>query len=140
MMTDALIAALIDKLPAIGKPFPAEQRAAWLKMMAMAFDVAYGAGDELPDFLGTFGGKAGGGMRDAASAAPAPPKPQPPGPRFIIDRQGYARNGDGEPVLPGDVTDIIVDQRGETGDLGAIVWADGSMGVAGVQLDIQAML
>jgi len=38
---DGVILALIDKLPEKG-PFPAEKRQAWLTMMAMAFDMAYG--------------------------------------------------------------------------------------------------
>jgi hypothetical protein len=38
---DGVITALIDKLPIKG-PWPTEKRVAWLKMMAMAFDMAYG--------------------------------------------------------------------------------------------------
>lgn len=38
---DGVITALIDKLPKAA-PFPADKRAAWLTMMNMAFDMAYG--------------------------------------------------------------------------------------------------
>jgi len=56
---DGVIVALIDKLPTEG-PFPAAKREAWLTMMAMAFDMAYGPepgvrpppGGRAPSFLG----------------------------------------------------------------------------------------
>ena len=56
---DGVITALIDKLPAKG-PWPADKRQAWLMMMAMAFDMAYGpelgvvvpAGGRAPTILG----------------------------------------------------------------------------------------
>lgn len=39
---DGVITALIEKLPKQGESFPADKRKAWLTMMAMAFDMAYG--------------------------------------------------------------------------------------------------
>jgi hypothetical protein len=44
--TDALIQALIEKLPAQG-PWSADERINWLKMLVMGFQVAYGADDEI---------------------------------------------------------------------------------------------
>jgi hypothetical protein len=46
---------------------------------------------------------------------------------FYIDTEGYARRKGGERIMPHDVQEIA-DMRGETGDLGAVVWADGSQG------------
>ena len=43
---DPLIAALIQKLPNSGS-WDADQRVAWLQMMAMAFQMAYGAADAI---------------------------------------------------------------------------------------------
>lgn len=43
---DGVITALIDKLPE-GNSFPQGDRAAWLTMMAMAFDMAYGREGEI---------------------------------------------------------------------------------------------
>jgi hypothetical protein len=40
---DPLIAALIQKLPNSNSTFDADQRVAWLQLMAMAFQVAYGS-------------------------------------------------------------------------------------------------
>ncbi len=39
---DALIQALIQKLPAKGEPWDADQRVTWLLMLSMAFQIAYG--------------------------------------------------------------------------------------------------
>jgi hypothetical protein len=43
---DALIQALIDKLPGSG-PWPADDRVNWLKMLIMGFQVAYGTEEEI---------------------------------------------------------------------------------------------
>lgn len=139
---DSLIAALIEKLPHPGTAWPADQRQAWLDMMATAFTVLYG-------------GPAGGGMTRAAALArrsssrkptkrgakPARPQRKAPigaGPEFYIDKQGFARRAGGDRILAGDVTEILVDQRGEHGDLGSIIWADDTRGTRGHSLDIQA--
>jgi len=42
--SDPLIKALIQKLPVKG-PWPSKERDNWIKMLAMAFDFAYGPGD-----------------------------------------------------------------------------------------------
>jgi hypothetical protein len=43
---DALIQALIEKLPASG-PWPVDDRVNWLKMLVMGFQVAYGTEEEI---------------------------------------------------------------------------------------------
>jgi hypothetical protein len=135
--TDPLLAALIAKLPAGGSLWPAKKRVAWLELMTRAFDVVYeGDGDtvELPPFI----------ERPVAAAPAATPAPAAPVSRalpvypFYIDHDGRALRGDGAPVMPGQVLDQIFDLRGESGDLGSIVWADGSRGVLGITLDIVA--
>lgn len=127
---DPLLAALIGKLPPGGTVWPAADRKAWLTMMEQAFAVVYGVV----------------GRSTTAPAADEPaaprrgrrPKPPPPtGPRFYIDHQGIARRADGAGIMPHDVTDEIVDLRGQNGDLATIVWADGSTGIpSGVSLNI----
>ncbi len=44
--SDPLIQAVIQKLPAKG-PWPADDRIKWLKMLSMAFDIAYGSDEEI---------------------------------------------------------------------------------------------
>ena len=60
--------------------------------------------------------------------------------RFFIDRQGIARSDPGG--APANFEDgrgeIWFDERGESGDLGAILWADGSTGVAGKPIEVSA--
>lgn len=125
--TDPLVAALIAKLPAMGAPFPAEARAAWLKMCAMAFDVAYGAAEDIPAFLGA--------AKPAAAAAKAKPAAPPPPdedeePRFYIARDGRAlRDPGAKPVGLNDVPtgETIWDERpAGLRDLDSIVWKDGT--------------
>jgi hypothetical protein len=136
---DPVLAALIAKLPPTGSIWPAAKRAAWLKMVHMAFDLVYDGEDgeavELPSFL----------QASAPAAAAAAPEPAPPAPAmkaspftFLIDREGYARRGDGTRINPVEVgTGVLYDERGEAGDFAAIIWADDSRGVpAGLQLDI----
>ena len=43
---DALIQAVIQKLPERG-PWPTNERIKWMKMLAMAFDIAYGSDEEI---------------------------------------------------------------------------------------------
>lgn len=135
---DPLIAAMIAKLPPGGEPFPVEERLRWLSGMAMAFDIVHGA--QAPVSIGS-------PLPGAIWQPPAPAKPallalvpKAPDHKFYIDRSGYARNQKGEQIMPHDVTadEVLYDWRGETGDLGAIVWADGTQGVLGLQLEIAA--
>ena len=60
--------------------------------------------------------------------------------RFFIDRQGIARSDPGgQPANFADGRgEIWFDERGESGDLGAILWADGSTGVAGKPIEVSA--
>jgi hypothetical protein len=44
---DPLVAALIQKLPPNGEDWPATERVTWLRMIAMAFQMAYGQSDEI---------------------------------------------------------------------------------------------
>jgi hypothetical protein len=80
----------------------------------------------------------------AAAQPPAPAKPQlvrtvePP--RFFIDHAGHARHAPSmDPINPEQIGDEpLFDDRGELGDLGSIVWADGRRGVLGLRLNISA--
>lgn len=69
--------------------------------------------------------------------APAPrAKPHMSQFKFVIDTQGVARRGSGQPITPDEVTDILYDMRGGEADLGSIIWADGSTGLPAASLDI----
>lgn len=133
-----LIAAVVWQLPQAG-PFGAEQRSAWLKMMATAFDVAYGPvavldhGHTVLDH--------GLELRDppiaAVRAAVALPKSAHAGHNFYISSDGTACNAAGEPVVMADVPaeEMIFDYRPVTGDFrdtASIRWADGETGIKGV--------
>jgi hypothetical protein len=162
---DPLLAALIEKLPASGTDWPAAKRAAWLDNMARAFDTVY-EGAAMIDRRQTAAqdvsqivdlNKAYVEIPRTAPASPAlravsvlspdgskmhagtvevsPPRPQH---ECYIDHDGMARRHDGVRIMPGDVIGALFDMRGETGDPGAIVWADGSRGVRGLQLNIAA--
>lgn len=137
---DPVLSALIAKLPASGAAWSVEQRTAWFEMMWLACASVYGGpAVDAPMFT-----KRGAytethtlpeGPHSLEVSRPAGAKPVPP---FFIDEKGYARRGvDAERINPQDVSgNVIVDLRGEAGDLGAIQWADGSTGVRGHQLEI----
>ncbi|MGY3393446.1 hypothetical protein ACVWW6_006037 [Bradyrhizobium sp. USDA 3311] len=154
-----LLAAVLKEIPTADSS--RAQRIAWLRLVAMTMDTVYGAPEgalELPDFLGA------PRSEPAAAAAPvaivaAPPPPARPQvvrsvepPRFFIDHAGFARRNfdtgsDGRieilaeavPISSSEVGgDTLYDDRGEHGDLGSIVWADGSRGVLGKRLNISA--
>jgi hypothetical protein len=127
---DRLLAALIAKLPAEAAPWPCTDRVAWLRMMAMAFDVVYGPGGGIRVSFD----HAGGDDRDVdalhhepvdhrAAAPPAPGVAK----RFYIDRDGFAM-GDGRPIAMEDLPPgaILWDERAgiECGDASAILWRD----------------
>lgn len=139
---DPLIAALIAKLPKANTAWPVDQQVAWLRMTAMAFGVVYGgkAVDEIPAFspratdLAITEATISGALLQPTTIDPKNNKSLP---AFFIDAQGIAQNANGERINPKDVGgNVIVDLRGEAGDLGAIQWADGSTGVRGHQLEI----
>lgn len=142
-----LIAAVLKEIP--GAASTRAQRLSWLRMIAMSMDTVYGAADggpiDLPDFLG--GGPSGGGEAAAAltAAVAAAPTPKPAvrlveAPRFFIDHAGAARRAPSmEPINPDELNgQPLFDDRGEYGDLGSILWADGRRGVLGLQLEISA--
>ncbi len=127
---DRLLAALIAKLPAEMAQWPRADRIAWLRMMAMAFNVAYGVcggirvapdevrsddrrADALPDVP----------AERHSTAQPAPSVAQ----RFYVDRDGFAM-GDGRPIAMEDLPAgaILWDERVgiESGDAAAILWRD----------------
>lgn len=134
---DPLLAALIGKLPAAA-PFPGEQRAAWLKMTGMAFDVVYGVAEDMPNFLAAPPMSAARSPAPAPAAAAAPARSKHVGHDFYIDEGGCALNAAGVPVLIEDVPPdtIMFDYRpvpgGDFRDIGAIIWADGTRGTAGL--------
>jgi hypothetical protein len=124
---DRLLAALIAKLPIEIVQWSRADRIAWLRMMAMAFDVVYGpcggvrivpeeARDDKADQTATAPPRA---------LAEAPPLGAPQ--RFYVDRDGFAM-GDGRPIamedLPAGAT--LWDERAgaECGDVAAILWRD----------------
>jgi hypothetical protein len=75
--------------------------------------------------------------RDAAfSSANGHAVPAAPDHAFYIDRENYARMSGGERINAVEIDGQLMDLRGE-GDLGAIIWADGSTGVLGKVLDIK---
>jgi hypothetical protein len=140
-----LIAAVLKEIP--GAESTRAQRISWLRMIAMSMDTVYGAADggaiDLPDFLGVrLPDNPTIALPSQSTAAPAG-KPavrlvEPP--RFFIDHAGHARQAPSmEPITPEQLGgDTIFDDRGEFGDLGSIVWADGRRGVLGLQLSISA--
>jgi hypothetical protein len=123
---DRLLVALIAKLPIEIAPWPRADRIAWLRMMAMAFDVVYGpcGGVRIVP------AEARNGKADQTVAPPhAPTEAMAPGTpqRFYVDRDGFAM-GDGRPIavedLPAGAT--LWDERTgvECGDVTAILWRD----------------
>jgi hypothetical protein len=118
-----LIAAMINELPKKGESWPAEQKAAWLKLMAMALDTVYG------------GQPFGGDPLQPYKTVKSNDLPH----RFVIDAKGYAKNAQGKRILPKDVGSTpIFDMRGELGDMREIVWADDSKGLNGADIVITA--
>lgn len=130
---DPLLAALIAKLPLPGAIWPAKDRAAWLGMVEMAFDVVYGGHPAMGDEP-LFGGSRGGGSGHHVNLKPN--LTRVPDHAFYIDRENYARMAGGERINAVEVDGPLFDLRGE-GDLGAIIWADGSTGVLGKVLDVK---
>lgn len=83
---------------------------------------------------GTSDNAAGVDVAPTRKALPAPP-------HIYIDNNGFVRQSPGDLQVTKEAIgalDVIYDYRGETGDLGSIIWADGSRGVVGVRADISA--
>lgn len=144
-----LIAALLEQLPPDGT-WPRGARVNWLRMMVMAMNQAYGEAAEiavdvprpLPSYE-TIGGAAhlGVAMTERGVNIVAERKSLPAPPHIYIDNDGFVRQSPGDLQVTKEAIgalDVIYDYRGETGDLGSIIWADGSRGVVGVRADISA--
>jgi hypothetical protein len=149
-----MIAAVLKEIPGAGSS--RAQRITWLRMIAMAMDTVYGADSaalDIPDFLGAAPqplvalADSPNAQQSAPGLAPAAPAPQKPQlvrvvepPRFFIDHAGAARHAPSmEPINPEQIGDEpLFDDRGEFGELGSIVWADGRRGVLGLRLNISA--
>jgi hypothetical protein len=131
---DPLLNAVIWKLPNIGQPFSISARQKWLEMIAMAFDVAYGAADGIPPSPPSA----------VQQSAPAP-KPAPhtlAGSDIYVDEDGYARSDfrkdeQGRPhptpkrrVLADEVdaAEPIYDYRGVARDRTTVIWGDDQIG------------
>jgi hypothetical protein len=134
---DRLLAALIAKLPARTDYWPRAERIAWLRMMAMAFDVVYGpCGDvriapEAGESARVGNTYEVAGATRAAQAEADDDAPEAAPQRFYVDHDGFAMgafvNG-GRPIamedLPAGAT--LWDERSgiECGDVAAILWRD----------------
>jgi hypothetical protein len=136
---DRLLVALIAKLPVEAAQWPRVDRIAWLQMMAMAFDVVYGAcgairvaadevrydGFSVNDHHGDRGEivPLHGSADHCTTQESAPSVAQ----RFYVDRDGFAM-GDGRPIAMEDLpaNAVLWDERVgiESGDAAAILWRD----------------
>lgn len=137
---DPLLSAVICKLPGPNEDFPRARREAWLTMMAMAFDVAYGPLGEpivLPSLGEAKAAIAAVTEHGAAPAAPVVPRQAHAGHGFYISSDGTACNAEGTPVLVSDIPgdEMVFDYRPVTGDFrdtAGISWADGHRGTKGL--------
>jgi hypothetical protein len=130
---DRLLAALIAKLPLATAGWPRADRAAWLRMMAMAFDVVYGPdGGIRVSFEEACGD--GGNINGDRTMHHEPEERRPTtqaslhiAQRFYVDRDGFAM-GDGRPIAMEDLPAgaMLWDERIgiECGDAAAILWRD----------------
>jgi hypothetical protein len=125
---DPLLAALIAKLPTEMTQWPRADRIAWLQMMAMGFNVVYGACSGIgvaPEE--TRGDDRGADApHDVPAEGQAAPQAAPnTAQRFYVDRDGFAM-GDGRPIAIEDLpaSAILWDERIgiECGDAAAILW------------------
>ncbi len=118
---DNLLAALIAKLPAKSEPWRRDERIAWLRMMAMAFDVVYGGcgGVAVTPAAPDDGAAIPADIEDKSASAPVR--------RYYVDRDGFAM-GDGRPIAMDELPTpaVLWDERAgiESGDVGAILWRD----------------
>ena len=130
-----LLHALISELPDAGSDWPVEKQLAWLNLMAMAFGMVYG-GDAAQQMGASTEKKTVEPAKFGAVKKTEKPKPTY---AFMIDEGGYVMRGNGERVSPKEVNGKTVhDMRGIDGDLGAIIWADGTMGLNGADINISA--
>jgi hypothetical protein len=130
-----LIQALIAELPDAGTEWPVEKQIGWINMMTMAFGIVYG-GDAAQQMTAQ-------DVKQAASPAKfgAVKKPKAASYEFIIDEGGYVRNGKtSEQLSPTDVAGkTVYDMRGMDGDMSSLIWADGSKGLNGADINISSV-
>lgn len=125
---DALIGALISKLPPPGAVWSRAQRVNWLRMLVMAFNESYGL--EGPIDVGeTAPAPTRSPLRLVPVTDPVPlngeGEPPRPAARYVIDAEGFAMHGS-RPIAPEDIPagETLWDERaaGERGDLSTVLW------------------
>lgn len=148
-LTDPLFAAMLARLPPVGKAWDTDKQVKWVMMLAHGLQEVYGGdlaeklacGCHEPQTAPVVQPSASVGQpaaapakfqRNGAANGAAEPAPEPeakpiPYP-FYIDLEGYARNKKGIRVLASDVSDSIADMRGEDGFAQGVIWADDSQG------------
>jgi hypothetical protein len=124
-MKDALLAAVVAKLPEPCMPFSASEREAWFDMMRKAVDVAYGPVESNRAALSNMNVVfAENPQKQLLNSIETANKPR----RFYIDRDGFAMR-DGVPIDPADVPPgaTLWDERTgrDHGDVDAIMWKTG---------------
>ena len=133
--SDPLIGALIEKFPPMGSTWSIEQRLVWLRMAAMAFDLAYGVDAPIEIKLA---GVPTIMVHDAGSppAPAAASKGADVGPRLgkqrvadqlvVICLDGMAWRGN-KLILPSELGngDTVWDFRPGDQPIDKVVWADG---------------
>ncbi len=131
---DPVIGALIAKVPAEGAAFTRAQRVNWLRMMAMAFDGAFGVQAPIGVDVAAEASMSGGPIEMPNILPPAAP-PQPifasaeaDEIRYFVDFDGFARmEPGGGRIRPVDVPAgaELEDEREGDDSLDTIKWADG---------------
>jgi hypothetical protein len=131
--------ALIGELPEPGTDWPVEKQIAWLDLMGRAFGIVYG-GDAAQQMTAKSDAQ---DVKPVASQAKfdAVKKPKVASYEFIIDEGGYVRNGKtSEQLSPADVAGkTVYDMRGMDGDISSLIWADGSRGLNGADVNISSV-
>jgi hypothetical protein len=133
-----LLAEVIRALPA-APPFRRPEREAWLQMITVALDVAYGSADVAA------GSTAATSASPAADGVSAPPTRKPPY-RFRVDAEGYARGPNGNEIMAQEIPagETLWDLRGaDAADLSTVIWRDGvwpasALQAMGVAVDLRA--
>lgn len=124
---DRLLAALIARLPAATAPWGRDDRVAWLRLTASAFDVVYGACGGIDISAGADGAPAAASSPSTQATMDAKPSSAHAVRRYYVDRDGFAM-ADGRPIAIEDLpaAGTLWDERSgiEQGDVGAILWRD----------------
>lgn len=130
---DAVIGALIAKIPGEGASFTRAQRVNWLRMIAMAFDGAFGVEMAIAIDAEPVITISGGPLEMPNPLPPAAPQPiiaqaEPDEMRYFVDPAGIARmEPGGKRIRPMDIpADAeLEDEREGDDSLDTIKWADG---------------